>query len=317
MKLNELVALAEEHGIPITTGQQVLEQLKEKGIDLGNVYQSIEMNSAYIDTFRDSSDANDQVSLHSHNFYELLYCRGGHDIEYLIGTERYLLQEGDVLFISPGVSHRPLLPATLEEPFVRDALWLSTLFIEQISTLLPQDFCPAFTHLRILRTKGTQWESIGDYFDAGVRESIERSVCWQAVVVGNTLHLMTMLRRASLDPEVQPQHAEKPELLEQIISYIEENLSGKITLSETAKRFWVSESTICQTFRKRMATSFYRYVIQRRLIAAKVLISKGIPLEELSGQVGFSDYSAFYRAFRQEYGISPRRYRKLQEQGNG
>ena len=30
-------------------------------------------------------------------------------------------------------------------------------------------------------------------------------------------------------------------------------------------------------------------------------------------RVGFSDYSSFYRAFKQEYGISPRQYRALQE----
>ena len=32
------------------------------------------------------------------------------------------------------------------------------------------------------------------------------------------------------------------------------------------------------------------------------------------GQTGFGDYSGFYRAFKQEYGISPRQYRKLQEE---
>ena len=34
-------------------------------------------------------------------------------------------------------------------------------------------------------------------------------------------------------------------------------------------------------------------------------------LKPLSEKVGFSDYSAFYRAFKKEYGISPREYRNL------
>ena len=49
------------------------------------------------------------------------------------------------------------------------------------------------------------------------------------------------------------------------------------------------------------------------LVAAKLLIAQGQLLEDVSLQVGFSDYSTFYRAFRQEYGISPRQYRKLCE----
>ena len=67
-----------------------------------------------------------------------------------------------------------------------------------------------------------------------------------------------------------------------------------------------------QTFRNRMGVSFHRCLTQRRLIAAKTLIAEGIAMEEIGRAVGFSDYSTFYRAFRQEYGISPRQYRGLQ-----
>ena len=61
-----------------------------------------------------------------------------------------------------------------------------------------------------------------------------------------------------------------------------------------------------------MGVSFYHCVTQRRLIAAKSLIERGTNLEVVSHQVGFADYSTFYRAFKKEYGISPRQYRKLQ-----
>ena len=60
-----------------------------------------------------------------------------------------------------------------------------------------------------------------------------------------------------------------------------------------------------------MHVSFYQYVTQRRLIAAKSMVSQEPNLNILSEKVGFSDYSAFYRAFKKEFGISPREYRNL------
>ena len=105
--------------------------------------------------------------------------------------------------------------------------------------------------------------------------------------------------------------AEKPDLLNEVLSYIELHLNEKITLEETAKHFYVSVSTITQLFRQKMGTSFYRCVTQRRLIAAKVRIGDGENLEDVSRAVGFSDYSSFYRAFKKEYGITPRQYTQL------
>ena len=75
----------------------------------------------------------------------------------------------------------------------------------------------------------------------------------------------------------------------------------------------MSQSTISQTFKNKLGVSFYRCVTQRRLIAAKSLIIEGAPMESVSQKVGFSDYSSFYRAFKQEFGISPRQFRKKQE----
>lgn len=94
--------------------------------------------------------------------------------------------------------------------------------------------------------------------------------------------------------------------------YVDTHLAEKITLEDIARKFLVSQSTISQTFRQKMGISFYRYVTQRRLIAAKTEILAGCQLESLYETVGFSDYSTFYRAFRREYGISPSQYRKLQ-----
>lgn len=98
----------------------------------------------------------------------------------------------------------------------------------------------------------------------------------------------------------------------QSLIFIELNLSLNLSLDDTGKRFFVSRSTINNTFRKEMGISFYQYVTQRRLVAAKSKILENIPLEAVASEVGFSDYSSFYRAFKNEYGISPRKFREQQ-----
>ena len=154
---------------------------------------------------------------------------------------------------------------------------------------------------------------MGDLFQAGVTEAEARAPGWEPAVIGNTIQILVQLYRIFSDQEAAPLKAEKPELLDRVLAYVETHLAEKITLEEISRLFFVSESTISQTFRKKMGVSFHRCVTQRRLIAAKALIAEGIALEVVGHQVGFADYSSFYRAFKQEYGISPRQYRKLQD----
>ena len=165
----------------------------------------------------------------------------------------------------------------------------------------------------LLRTAGTRWESLQNLFRRGVEEAEEKRLGWEAAVVGNTMLLICQLMRALNDKTAVPMRREKPELLDRVMAYIEENYSKRLTVSDAAAHFYVSPSTISHLFRQKMGVSFYRCVTQRRLIAAKNLIIQGAALEQVNEQVGFSDYSTFYRAFRQEFGISPRQFRKLQE----
>ena len=232
---------------------------------------------------------------------------------YHIEDSTYKVKQGDVVLIPPGISHRPLLPENMSEPYRRDVLWIHPDVIDQLEQLVsPQERMIA-QESRLLRTAGTRWEFLGELFRHGVRESEGQEPGWEEMVLGNAIKILVYLRRAVLDRASAPLEAEKPELLDQVLAYIEQHLSEKITLGDIAKHFWVSQSTISQTFRNKLGVSFYRCVTQRRLIAAKTLIVEGMPLESVGRKVGFSDYSSFYRAFKQEFGISPRQFRKKQE----
>ena len=315
MKLSELKKLVKEMPTSFDPKdeQQRTEFLRAQGMEPGRIYQELEMDSPLVDTHGDTSFSNAQIQIHSHNFYELIYCRNDCGAEYLVGSERYRLREGDIVFIPPGVSHRPLLPENMTEPYRRFVLWLSPEFMVQYARLFSRPFSEQQPRVSMLRTGGTQWASLRELFREGVREAEQKAEGWEAAVVGNTILLLSRIRRATEEQDIRQMKAEKPELLDRIAAYVEQNYASPISVSDVARQFYVSNSTVSHLFREKMGVSFYRYVTQRRLIAAKTLIEKGLLLENVAVQTGFADYSGFYRAFRQEYGISPRQYRMIQE----
>ena len=315
MKLTELHRLAQK--MPGLQGRQLQqwlqEYLAEIGVDPKNMYQELEMNSRDVDTHRDASWSNTQMQLHSHAFYELIYCVNSCGAEYLVGPDRYRLQQGDIIFVPPGVSHRPLLHDQMEEPYKRYVLWLSVEFMERYAGLFPYPFSEKQTRAAMLRTAGSNWEHLGDMFCAGVKEAEKQADGWEAAVIGNTMQLLTQIKRATNGQSARTLDAEKPELLDRITTYIEAHYAQPLTIGKLAGVFYVSGSTISHLFKQKLGVSFRRYLIQRRLIAAKTWIEKGMRLEEVAVQTGFADYSGFYRSFRQAFGISPRQYRARQD----
>ena len=312
MKLSIIRDVAKRFSLPTTQeeAQKIQQILQNEGFDFQNFYQELEMSEPFVETHRDVSFSNEQLSLHSHTFYELLYCCNDCGAEYLVGADRYRLQKGDIIFVPPGVSHRPLLPEGMTESYQRYVLWLSCAFVDNFTAM----YAPPGVQVNygtLLRTGGTKWEMLGEYFRRGVWEAENQKPGWQAAVAGNTITLLTLMGRSIQERTASVLQAEKPDLLNEVLAYTELHLSEKITLEDTAKYFYVSVSSITQLFRQKMGTSFYRCVTQRRLIAAKSLINEGKTLEDVSRAVGFTDYSSFYRAFKKEYGITPRQYTQL------
>ena len=267
------------------------------------------MRTRYADILQEVTTSHLSVSLHSHDFYEILYCHNPANVEYLVGAERYRLQKGDIVFIPPGIPHCPILPERIPEPYRRDVIRVSREYVASMLNLDIGQISEIQLGSFLLRTSGTRWEHLGELYQQSLAEAEAKRDGWELVLMANTSKLMVYLHRAFTEHSITPMKAEKPELLDQVLEYIEQHLHEKISLAEVAHHFYVSQSTITQTFRNKLGLSFYRCVTQARLISAKRLIEGDQSLESIAEAVGFTDYSAFYRSFKQEFGISPRQYR--------
>lgn len=291
-------------------------EIKEKFLRLFrdkelNFFQELEMTSPYVNTHRDVSYAPEQLQLHSHSFFEIIYCESG-TVQYLIGDKRYRIHAGDIIMTPPGISHRPLFYDEMTEPYSRIVLWISTDFLQIISKMCSADL---LSQLRakdyfLLRTEGTPHKNLSNYFKKGVQESLDMAPLWEVALYSNTVSLLVQLGRVLISTDMAFP-IEKREDLDKIISYIENNYASKITLEDTAKEFHISTSTLGKLFYHKLGISFYHFVTQRRLINSKLKIEEGSSMNEAALACGFGDYSVFYRAFKKEYGISPRDYLKL------
>ena len=313
MKLAELMRQIQDASGSEPDMMALKQQCDALGIHLESIYQELEMNSAYAESHLDISREADLVRLHSHSFYELIYCTGCDNIQYIIAAERYRLQRGDIVWIPPGVSHCPLFPPQMKKPYERIVLWVNAEKMTEFFGRWPElDLHQNLSRRHyLLRTAGTPQErELREAFWRGCRESEKRLPGWEAVLYSNTNLLLTLLFRAMGGKEEQPLR-EKTELLDELLAFVSEHLQERITVRDTARSLHVSESTVTHLCSKRLGLSFYRYVTQQRLDRARQLMLESGNLGSIAEQAGFCDYTAFFRAFKQEYGLSPSEYRKI------
>ena len=58
-------------------------------------------------------------------------------------------------------------------------------------------------------------------------------------------------------------------------------------------------------FKAQTGSTVHAYVRQRRLLYAAHLIRRGVSVNKAAAESGFEEYSTFFRAFRECFGVSP------------
>lgn len=100
--------------------------------------------------------------------------------------------------------------------------------------------------------------------------------------------------------------------LNDAMAYVEENLTGTITLEDAARRAACSAYHFQRMFPYMTGISFSEYVRRRRMSVAAMELAEGAKVADVALRYGYDSPTAFNRAFQTVHGLPPS---KAQTQG--
>jgi len=117
-------------------------------------------------------------------------------------------------------------------------------------------------------------------------------------------YLLEKIEDCDLDSVAVPRHVVGA------LSYINEHLSEKIVAENLASQLYVSRTTLLTTFKQYTGVTLNNYILNSRIKKAISELKSGKTEQETAELCGFNDSSAFIKAFRRVYNMTPRQYLK-------
>lgn len=243
----------------------------------------------------------DGFYLHCHNFYEAYYFLEG-NVEYQVEGHSYVPTPHSLLLLSPHTFHGVKIVDS--QPYKRFSLHFHPhiLTVERRSFLLSsfEKQPEQISYFENLEDYGltTYFEAIKDC--AEQNEKIREQMLPISIEALLSRIIQICDRKSSLAD------AQSPDTISQIIWYLNCHLQEEITLDQLSEHFFISKHHLNKVFRKATGTTVFDYLLRKRIITAQQLLANGASAQEAGLKSGFSDYSAFYRAYTRILGHSPR-----------
>lgn len=251
-----------------------------------------------------------EVALHHHEFYEIYFFLSG-SVMYNIESKSYLLTPGDILLIQPMQLHQPIFQKKTGQ-YERIVLWLGRGFLEQFGMngenlgACFHSACPG--HASLLRPDEHVRQKLLLLLELLLQEKDNTEYGHEISCLSYLALILSQLCRLSIQEPQEVDFSLSSRVVYDVIQYINQNFGEELTLDSLANQFFVSKFHLSREFARVTGSSVHRYITQRRLIAAKQMMSEGASTTAACQQCGFGDYSSFYRAFKAAYQISPREY---------
>ncbi len=258
---------------------------------------------------RDTAGA--ERDFHFHEFDKLVLLLSGR-VDYALESIVYTLRPWDILLVRHHTIHKALVDKSV--PYERIILYLDRKYFDRLMPQARLFACFDRADERaeyLLSPDDEQRAQLGEVL-AGIEKSLHAADFGaQAMCDSYLVQLLVLLGRLSANTEaVLSGEGQYDEKIAAVLSYISENLTEGLSVDELADRVHISRYHFMRLFKAQTGTSVHAYVRQRRLMHAAHLIREGMSAARAAEESGFSDYSAFHRAFTAAFGVSPGKLKK-------
>lgn len=243
----------------------------------------------------------DAFPMHAHEQMEVYYFLSGSG-SYLVEGNLYQLKPHDILITRAAEAHTPIILP--DEPYERIVIHFSPALLRpfdpELRLLEPfldrplghQNLYPAAND-----PKGRLRAAFAGFTFDGVEDV-------RLNLIARLLLLLTTMR--GIQSSDYRLHFPAQGLQHQLVQYVNEHLFEEISLQSVADHFFRSRSQISRIFRQATGSSLWEYVTIKRLLAARAMLQRGESAADACLACGFSDYSAFYRAYQKHFHHAPR-----------
>ncbi len=264
------------------------------------------------------------MDMHIHDCYELYYSISGGK-QFLIDNKFYTITPGDLFIINQYESHKlTQIDTGIHERIVVN---VHPNFVKALSTVgTDLDYCftnrsPRFQH-KISLNKEQQQRFL--YYinkitsaNGYAHDIVEQAAFMELLVLINTIS-QELSKAAGIgqtkittNTDGNGSSYKYNHQVDDILAYINQNISQPITIEQLATHFYLSESYICRIFKSATGTTINKYITARRISIAKALLNEGMSVSDAYERSGFSDYSNFFKSFTKAVGVSPKKYANL------
>lgn len=264
--------------------------------------------------FHIKDNRNLDFEYHYHDFNKIIIFISG-KVNYLIEGKTYKLKPWDILFVSSSETHKAVIDSS--EVYERIVIWVNSAFLERHNSedgqLLTCFELASREKFNLLRSSSEAMRDIKHTLTALERTMGNKE--FGSYILGNSLliQLMVYLNRLYLGTENSEsiEDVEYDEGIERILDYIKEKLTEDLSVENLAAHFYMSKYYLMHKFKEATGYTLHNYIVQKRLIYANSLIKSGKSVTEACIECGFNDYSSFLRAFKNMFGLPPKKYYKL------